>query len=218
VKKDFWQQRWQESRIGFHEGKVNRHLEAHWTHLQPGDQETVFVPLCGKAIDLTWLRRRGHRVIGVELSELACQAFFAEQGIEPRISSTGSFVRYDHDGIDILCGDFFDLTPEHLDGATLFYDRAALIAMPPDMRPGYCSHLAHVLSPECRGLLITLDYPHQAFTGPPFAVPEAEVREHLGQRFKVDRLHFATLGPSDPLADRGLQGGSESVFGLFPNR
>lgn len=216
MKKDFWQRRWQENRIGFHEGRVNRHLEIHWTALQPGEQETVFVPLCGKAIDLAWLRQRGHRVIGVELSELACKAFFAEQGIKPRLTSTNSFVRYHHDGIDILCGDFFDLTPAHLDGVSLLYDRAALIAMPPDVRPDYCSHLTNLIDSASRGLLITLDYPSQTFTGPPFAIPEAEVREHLGKRFKIDRLHDTTLGLDDPLTTRGLQGGSESVFAMSP--
>jgi len=209
---DFWHQRWNEDRIPFHEGRVNRHLEAHWPALRPQGDETVFAPLCGKAVDLVWLRERGHRVIGVELSKLACRAFFTDRGIEPAMTETGAFVHYSHDEIELLCGDFFDLTRGHLQGAGLFYDRAALIALPEAMRPRYCDHLAAILGPEARGLLITLDYPPQDFDGPPFAVKEAEVQRDLGRRFDIERLHTGPLRPGDPLLERGLEGASESVF------
>jgi len=65
-----------------------------------------------------------------------------------------------------------------------------------------------------RGLLITLNYPPQAFGGPPFAVDEAEVRAHLGRHCELQRLHAGPLRPDDPLLGRGLQGAGESVFRL----
>ncbi len=214
MEREFWTERWQAGQIGFHEGEVNRHLRQYWSQLAPTPDEVVFVPLCGKSADLAWLNECGHRVIGVELSELACRAFFAERGLEPEVSRAGTHTRYRHGGISILCGDFFELTRENLDGATLVYDRAALIALSPRMRERYCRHLVELMGSDARGLLITLDYPEQAFSGPPFAVSDAEVRELLADHFTIDRLHHAGLGPDDALVQRGLEAGSESVFVL----
>lgn len=211
---EFWHRRWQEDRIPFHEGRVNRHLEVFWPQVAGVSEEAVFVPLCGKAIDLAWLRDRGHRVIGVELSERACRAFFTERGMAPEVAEGRGFRRFSHGAIELLCGDFFDLEPEHVQGAGLVYDRAALIALPPDLRPRYCAHLAGLMGGGTRGLLITLDYPPQAFGGPPFAVGEDEVYRHLGSAFRVERLHAGPLRPDDPLRSRGLQDASETVFSL----
>ena len=216
MQSDFWQQRWKESHIGFHEGQVNRHLEAHWSRLSPLADEMVFVPLCGKAIDLAWLRKRGHRVLGVELSSIACRGFFTEREIEPAVTETGAFVHFAHDGIDLLCGDFFDLQRGHLREASLFYDRAALIALPPDARMRYGAHLGEIMGPDGRGLLIALDYPSQAFDGPPFAVSDTEIRRHLGMQFDVECLHTEPLRPNNPLVERGLQSATESVYRLTP--
>lgn len=218
MKKDFWQKRWQENRIGFHEGRINRHLASYWQQINPGSdhtaRDTVFVPLCGKAVDMVWLRERGHQIIGVELSAMACRDFFTEQRLEPEIHQAGPFTRYTLDGLTILCGDFFDLEREHLQGASLFYDRGALIALPPDMRAAYCTHLCRLLDTNARGLLITLNYPAQAFSGPPFAVPDTEVHQHLDSHFSIHRLHQPPLRPNDPLTTGGLTNATESVFKL----
>jgi len=218
MKKHFWQQRWRENRIGFHEGRVNRHLENHWSELNAAGHETVFLPLCGKAVDLAWLRGRGHRVIGVELSERACRDFFAEQGLKPNVSQTGPFIRHAHDGLVILCGDFFDLKREHLKGATLFYDRAALIALPPDMRPDYCQHLSELMGHPSQGLLVTLNYPPGELSGPPFTVAESEVHTRLGKHFDIDRLHYGPIPADDSLRDRDLSEATEAVFRLRSRR
>jgi thiopurine S-methyltransferase len=214
MQSDFWQQRWRNNQIGFHEGTVNRFLAEHWSALSPRGDETVFVPLCGKALDMAWLRERGHRVFGVEMSSIACRTFFTERGIEPTVTETGAFVHYAHDGIDLLCGDVFDLQRGQLRNTVLFYDRAALIALPPEARERYCAHLSEIMTPDGRGLLITLDYPDQAFDGPPFAVSDSEVRRQLGIRFDIDCLHSGPLRPDDPLIERGLRSAVESVWRL----
>jgi len=213
MQSDFWQQRWQSNEIGFHEGAVNRFLAEHWSALAPRGDETVFVPLCGKAVDMVWLRERGHRVLGVELSSIACRAFFTERGIEPTVTETGAFLHFSSDGFDLFCGDVFDLQRGQLLDADLFYDRAALIALPPDVRERYCAHLGEIIRPDARGLLITLDYPAQAFDGPPFPVSDEEVHRRLGIRFDIDRRYQAPLA-NERLIKRGLKSATESVFRL----
>lgn len=166
---DFWHARWREGRIGFHEGTVNAYLRRFWD-VDPAAR--VLVPLCGKTHDLHWLAARGHHVTGVELSALACEAVFAEHGLRPIVSEDGAFVTHAAGGLEVLQGDFFALR-----GAwDALWDRAALIALPPELRPRYVAHLRSLLRPGARGLIVTLDYPQEEREGPPFSVPADEVR------------------------------------------
>lgn len=173
MKADYWLERWQSGQIGFHRADANpRLVDNHQRAL--GEGLRVLVPLCGKSVDLEWLVVRGHEVVGVELSELAAKEFFAERGFTPERSEHDGFVEYRYGGVRIFVGDFFAVTPElvgYFDGA---YDRAAMIALPPELRAAYTAQLTSLMAPKGRLLLITLHY--DAAGGPPFDVPPAEVR------------------------------------------
>ena len=73
----FWQARWAENQIGFHQRETNPYLERYWSQLQLPAGCQVLVPLCGKTLDMLWLAAQGHRVLGVELAERAVEDFFA---------------------------------------------------------------------------------------------------------------------------------------------
>ena len=180
MKPEYWLERWQAGQIGFHRTEANPRLIANH---QPalGACLRVLVPLCGKSADLEWLVVRGHEVVGVELSELAARDFFGERGFTPERSELGSFVEYRYGGVRILVGDFFAATPEitgYFDGA---YDRAAMIALPEDVRPRYARQLKSLMAPKGRLLLVTLHY--DAAGGPPFDVsPEEVQRSYADER------------------------------------
>ena len=184
----FWQARWQRNQIGFHTSAPNALLQRHWPAVAESDDARVLVPLCGKSLDLSWLAERGHHVIGVELAQTAVEAFFTEQGLEPMISQEGAFKVYRHGRIALYCGDFFALDAGHLEGCALFYDRAALIALPPAMRERYVRHLQQTLPSGCRGLLITLDYEQALMDGPPFSVSHDEVQGWSGSAWRSELL------------------------------
>lgn len=177
---DFWNARWREGRIGFHEGRPNAHLSRHVARL--GARRRVLVPLCGKAEDLAWLAGQGHEVVGVELVEDAVRAFFSEHGLTPTVTPRGAHTEYAAAGLTLLAGDFFATTRELLGPVDALYDRAALIALPPAMRTRYAAHLLGLLPKGAPGLVITLEYPQAAMPGPPFSVPEAEFRAHYAGR------------------------------------
>jgi thiopurine S-methyltransferase len=178
MKAEYWLERWQAGHIGFHRADANpRLVENHQRAL--GECVRVLVPLCGKSADLEWLVVRGHDVVGVELSELAAQAFFAERGFTPERSEVAGFVSYRYGGVTILVGDFFATTPDALGYFDAAYDRAALIALPEDLRARYVAHLPLLLAPKARLLLVTLHY--DAEGGPPFDVPPAEVERSFSQ-------------------------------------
>lgn len=171
---DFWHQRWEQGQIGFHEGEANQHLMSHSAHL--GFGKRVLVPLCGKAVDLTYLAAFGHQVVGVELVESAVKDFFATLGASPTVTKEGAHVRYTAKNLTIFAGDFFTTTRELLGPVDALYDRAALIALPEPMRRDYVKHLRALLPKGAPGLCITLEYDQAKMSGPPFNVPEAELR------------------------------------------
>jgi thiopurine S-methyltransferase len=196
---DFWQQRWARNEIGFHLGEVNPYLQQFWPALNVPAGAQVLVPLCGKSLDLVWLAERGYRVLGVELAQTAVQAFFSEQGLVAEVEQLGEFHRYRAGAIEVLCGDFFSLTAADLLECRALYDRAALIALPESMRERYVAHLTSILPAACTGLLVTLDYPQEQMSGPPFAVGEVEVRRLL----EAPHWSLQVLEARDVLSENG---------------
>lgn len=164
-----WLQRWQDGNIGWHESQGNAGLQKNWS--QSGKR--VLVPLCGKSLDLVWLEGQGNDVVGVELSELAVKAFFDENEIAYTFVQ-GPLDAYVAKGqaITIFCGDFFKFSAARFDA---LYDRGALIALPPEMRPDYVAHARTLLAQDAAQLVVTVEYDEMIATGPPFSVPASEV-------------------------------------------
>jgi thiopurine S-methyltransferase len=213
VDADFWHARWEQGAIGFHLEEVNPHLTAFWDGLGVPGGQRVLVPLCGKSHDLRWLANRGHSVIGVELSPIAVRDFFAEQGLDPVVRREGAFDVCAAAGIELWCGDFFALTPADVAGVAAVYDRAALVALPPALRTRYVEQLATLLPGGVPTLLVTLDYPATAMSGPPFAVADTEVEQRFGPGFDVTRLFAAEV----PLPGKAAAGSMhEAVWRLLP--
>jgi thiopurine S-methyltransferase len=168
-----WLARWRDGRTGFHEGHPNRYLTAHAARL--AGARRVLVPLCGKTEDLAFLART-HEVVGVELAAQAVEAFFAEHGLAPTIERRGAFEAYRAGAITILVGDVLATTAEVVGPVDALYDRAALIALPPEVRVAYARQVRGLISAGATGLVVTLEYDQTRMSGPPFSVPEAEVR------------------------------------------
>ena len=213
MKNEFWLERWERGEIGFHQNEINPYLCQYWQDLHPAHNGEVFVPLCGKSRDMLWLRKQGHQVLGIELSAIAVQAFFRENGLTPDRVTAGKFDCYEADAIRILCGDFFDLSKDDLAQVSTVYDRASLIALPPEMRGRYARHLVSILPPAAQILLITLDYPQPEMPGPPFAVSPGEVEAlYLGYA-EVRLLAQLDALPQNPrFQERGLSRLQENVF------
>lgn len=214
---EFWHDRWRRGDIGWHLPHPNPHLERWWHRLGVPAGGRVFVPLCGKTHDLAWLAGHGHSVVGVELSPLAVEQFFREQGLEPEREPAGVFRRCRAGAMEILCGDFFALTTTELGPVAAVWDRAALIAMPPGIRPRYAAHVLDLVPEVTPILLATMEYPQAQMPGPPFSVPESEVYELYAGRYRIERLCEADVLASQPrFRERGLGRLVEKVFALRP--
>ncbi len=186
MKHEFWHERWKQDQIGFHQQEINSYLTSHWEELGLTSGAPVFVPLCGKSLDMLWLREQGHPVFGVELSRKAVEAFFHENEIDPSVNETPRYVEFSSDMLTLFAGDFFQLQREDLGEIRAVYDRAALIALPPQMRPDYAAHMTTLLNPGAHILLVTMQYEEGVLEGPPFSVEDEEVRLLFSEHFTIE--------------------------------
>lgn len=202
---DFWLARWRDGRTHFHQDHVMPELPAHWPALDLAPGTRVLVPLCGKSRDMLWLAERGHAVLGVELSALAVEQFFAENGLLPTRRTSPQGEHYRAGNIEIVCGDIFALDAATLADCVGVYDRAALVALPPQMRQRYVTHVYGQLPDAYRGLLISLDYPQAQRAGPPFSVPDASVQALFAPHSTAREIARADVLAAEPaFAARGV--------------
>lgn len=198
----FWHHKWAQNQVGFHLEYFHPLLKRNLGLFQVKKGDTIFVPLCGKTMDIGYLLSQGYQVVAVELSEIAVAEVFSQLRIQPSITPWKQGKLYQADGIRIYSGDFFDLTHQDLMGEenttiSLVYDRAALVALPEKMRLEYAQHLAKITQ-YCPQLLITLDYDQSIAGGPPFAVSAEEVEGLYGGIYPVQLIEEADIIEEEP--------------------
>ena len=214
----FWHERWESwksgsGELGFHQDEVNAQLVRSWPRLAIPGSAPVFVPLCGKSLDMHWLRAQGHPVIGVEFSPIAVRDFFEDAPIAFREETRGPLRRLSGGGYTLFCGDLFDLEPADLEGVRGCYDRASLIALPPELRQRYARKMMEILPREAMILLVTIEYDQTKMAGPPHSVPPSEVEILYGEEFEIERLETSGPKPASPrFQERGLDVWSEHVL------
>jgi thiopurine S-methyltransferase len=215
VQPEFWQERWRTAQIGFHQSAVDRHLQVYWPTLKLAANSPVFVPLCGKSLDLLWLREQGHEVCGVELSPVAVEAFCMEHGIPARRRVVGDFEVYEAEGFRLLRGDFFKLTPALLGNVAAVYDRASLISWSPALRASYVEHMTALSHRGTQTLLIAVEYPPAQMSGPPFPVTRDDIDRLYADHHSIEiEGRHAILHLEPRLKARGLTELSEVCYRL----
>ncbi|CAD5246941.1 MULTISPECIES: thiopurine S-methyltransferase [Halomonadaceae] len=201
---DQWRKRWQEGRIGFHLQQAHPALLRHWASLGVAKGTKVLVPLCGKSLDMRWLADEGYPVLGIEFAPEAIEQFLAQRSTSVSRYSQADFTISRQGSVELWCGDFFHLHIQQAAEIGAFYDRASLIALPPATRQRYAFHLAQLVPPGAKGLLISLSHP-EGSAGPPYSVPNSEIESLFTPNFT---LTFLEQGSPDE------RGRTESVWAL----
>lgn len=184
---DFWHELWENNEIAFHEELPHALIVEHFSALNLRENDRVFVPLCGKSVDIAWLLNQRMQVVGIELNELAVQQLFEELKVEPTIAQVGSLKKYTAPQLVIYVGSVFDLTVQELGAVSAIYDRAALVALPEAMREQYVTHLMAIThgAPQ---LLITFEYDQSLDNGPPFAIHQDLVEQYFSHSYSLAML------------------------------
>jgi thiopurine S-methyltransferase len=217
MKIEFWLENWKNNKIGFHQQETNKHLISYWQLVSGNPNCRVFVPLCGKSLDLMWLREQGHSVLGVEVSERAVNDFFSENGLSASKQNPDKFLHCETERLTILQGDFFHLTANHVQDVKAVFDRASLIALPIELRQKYAQHLKNILPDTAKILLVTFEYDQADMGGPPYSVNEAEVEMLYQDTYKIEQLYAQeVLDSYSQFRASGLKSLMEKVFLLKP--
>lgn len=184
---NFWHQKWNNNEIGFHKSEANPILIKHFDSLSLKKGSRIFIPLCGKTLDISWFLDNGYKVVGVELVELAIQQLFQNLQVEFKLEEKGNFKHYFSDNIDIFVGNCFELSSDIIGHIDAIYDRASLVALPEEMRKQYTSHLIDITK-KAPKLLVTFDYNQEEMSGPPFSISKDEVMEHYEKVYNINLL------------------------------
>lgn len=198
--RNFWISRWNDNQIGFHQENYNRLLRKYWHSLGVQQGGEVLVPLCGKSKDMLWLAEAGHRVLGNEFSDLAVESFFYENDMpQANMLNVTSGIR-EFGAFKIMIGDFFDMSARDTKNVAAVYDRAALVALPTQIRKKYAAHLRKILPSGCLILLISLEYEKGKIDPPPYTVLADEVNSLFSDWCNTE--HLETL----PAIIKGKEG------------
>ncbi|BBM85405.1 thiopurine S-methyltransferase [Candidatus Uabimicrobium amorphum] len=201
-----WHEMWRDNRIGFHQSEVSAFLEKYWEN----NHRNVFVPLCGKTKDMVWLREQQHRVIGVEFNETAIRDFFGENEIEHTVERKENLHLFHNEHYQLYCNNFFDLPI--LSEVEIVFDRAALVALPIDIRKKYVEYLKKI-TPNCmRILLITYEYDQQQMSGPPFSITHDMVKDLYHDHETIDKLDERDVLQLLPMFQKRLSFMKECVY------
>lgn len=209
---EFWHERWKTGSTRFDQPRVHPLLIEQWQRQIGTGAGAVFVPLCGRSIDMEWLAERGHRVIGNELSPIAVADFFERRHLTPDVRTEGALAVHAAAGYELWCGDFFDMRPMTLDGVAAVYDRASLVALPPEMRRRYADHMSAILPADASIFLISFEYDQAEMNGPPFAVTSDEIADLYADVFTPEVVvSVEVLGDNPDLRARGLSRLTETL-------
>lgn len=207
----FWHGKWARGEIGFHSAAANPLLLRHFDALQLPAGSRIFLPLCGKTLDVHWLLQRGYQVAGIDLSELAIRALFAELGLQPELKQEGDLLHFSARSIDMFVGDYFHLSGAMLQQVDAVYDRAALVALPEAMRACYAAHLLEITR-HAPQLLIAYEYDQTQIEGPPFAVAPEEIQRHYAGDYALNLLERQEVAGGM----KGKTAATEAVWHLVP--
>ncbi|MEM9774864.1 MAG: thiopurine S-methyltransferase [Chloroflexota bacterium] len=193
MRSEFWLTVWENGNLGFHLDQTNPFLMKFWSQMGLEAGDPVFVPLCGKTLDMVWLAEQKHPVMGVELSPIAAEDFFTENNIEATLSADNKFSVWHGGDIEIKVGNFFDITADDLKDTKAVYDRASIVALPPTMRQDYAKHLNKILTIDTKILMLTFEYDQDIVEGPPHSVTHTEIRHLFESNFLINKLDSRDL-------------------------
>lgn len=209
----FWHQKWEQKDIAFHQTEAHPLLVKRFQALALSVGNRVFLPLCGKTLDIAWLLANGYRVAGAELSELAVRELFNELNMQPEVREVGKLKQYVGNNIDIFVGDIFDLSAVMLGPIDAVYDRAALVALPEKMRREYTKHLMQITN-RASQFVICFEYDQDMLAGPPFSIDAEEVHQHYVADYQLDSIESVEVAGGL----KGMVAAKERVWLLFSKR
>jgi thiopurine S-methyltransferase len=214
----YWQSRWQKGNTGWHMDTVYPPLPHLWNQIGMNSDTRVLVPLCGKSLDLLWLTDHCDTVTGVDISPKALQHVMQKHSESFIKDTSHGFTIYRSDSLVLWEGDFAKLPSDQIPPQNLIYDKASIIALPPEKRQRHAEKMIELSSFNTQILIQIFEYDQNEMNGPPFSVEEQELKRLFGNQFKLKCLHEQSkLEELQKFKQRGLSSHLiEKIFHLIP--
>jgi len=228
--KEFWNNRWVKNAIEFHRPVPNDVLLQslqYWTPVS--DKSTapvVFIPLCGKTLDLLYLAQQGYRVCGVEFIQRAAEDFFNEHinevGRMKTEQRTSDCLVLSSEKLPIIiyvCDIFHPelrhfIQEDHHAPVSHIWDRGSFVAINPNDRLRYLKSLLPLLPPPAPGheddhhhtdrvqwLIANAVYPASIANGPPHTVIDGNLRDLIRQA-QEDNSSASAINSTLPVSNK----------------
>lgn len=214
----YWQSRWRKGKTGWHMDTVYPPLPTFWDDVNIESGSRILVPLCGKSLDLGWFVDHGHTVTGIDVSAKAIHHIMQQHPESFTKDSSHGFTVYRSESLVLWQGDYSKLPTDEIPTQDLIYDKASIIALPPEKRLDHANKHIELCSTHTQILLQTFEYEQSEMHGPPFAVHEEELKKLFGNRFKLTCIHEQSkMEELQRFKQRGLSSYlTEKVFHLTP--
>jgi len=195
---DYWKNRWNDGQTQWHKSEVHQILTTYFDKTFPSASETkIFVPLCGKTVDMKWFYDKKMSVVGLDGVKQSLEQFLSEQGIESSVQKVPSlgdqaevFISSD-DKMHLYCADLFKFSKEIEGTFDAVWDRGSLVALNREDVKEYVKIIKSLLKPGGRCLLEIFEYDVTKVVGhpPPHPMLESEVRQLYESDCTVELLH-----------------------------
>jgi len=128
---------------------------------------------------------------------VAVRAFFRENRLQPVRRRTGKFTLWEHGEISILCGDYFALGKADLGPIDTVYDRAALTALPEDIRGRYVAQLRRIVPDTSEIFLLTTEDAAENDSLSTALGVDKEIKALYSEGFEIDLAHVESVFEQD---------------------
>ena len=195
-----WKHMWDINDLKFHQMTVYPDL-VKYESIFFKNHSKVFLPLCGKSLDMIYLADKGYDVYGCELVEKAVKSFFLENSISYKKNCLENTDIISYKGnekkITIYHGNILLLSSQLIGKFEAIWDRAALVAINILQRPNYANVLQDVMASDCKYLLNTFVLSGKEYEGPPHTVTEEDIEKLFGNFCNIKHLETKSANPSD---------------------
>ncbi|XP_042142590.1 thiopurine S-methyltransferase [Ixodes scapularis] len=199
-----WAHLWSTGDTNWHNPDGDPFLKKHQDVILAGKEDAqVFVPLCGKAVELKWFYDKGHRVVGVEVVEAPVREFFDENALPCEESFcpvlNRKILQTPDKRLRIFICNIFDFNTSCAGPMDIVWDKGGLIAVGDADAPRYVSILKSLLAPDFSYGLWVIDYEAEGYAGTPRPMPEGRIRNLFG-----DGMKLTLVDKSEPKVGRFL--------------
>jgi len=124
--------------------------------------------------------------------------FFRENNLNPTQQQIGEFTLWRSGKLNILCGDYFALTQAHLGKLDTVYDRAALTALPENIRQLYIAQLKRLVSNSAMIFLLTVEDAADNATAKQANGIDEEIKNLYSAEFEIELSYVKSVFEPDP--------------------